>query len=259
MNAYLFTSISTISQVRPLGDFRRTETLQTWDASGSMIVVSENSDAAQAYFENWVRTQTPGENPMQIEIRKISGAQILEQLLTEEGGEPFDWPQITEKVIAQAESFDADAFQQGYWVDVEQAVRPGKLSPDVETLQRDLSQDFGADLNWSADKQFLFIISVLSPPPPPKLEPEFEEVEDSASADADEKSESVDLGQLYETFPQARDKDAAAIIRARNSVVAAWLWRRYSSNTPLAKNEIRVDPMCQVIWAPEDEETKRSL
>jgi hypothetical protein len=262
MNAYLFASISTISQVRPLGDFRRTETLQTWDASGSMIVVSENSDAAQAYFENWIRTQTPGENPMQIEIRKISGAQILEQLLTEEGGEPFDWPQITEKVIAQAESFDADAFQQGYWVDVEQAVRPGKLSPDVETLQRDLSQDFGVDLNWSADKQFLFIISVLSPPPPPKLEPEFDEVEDSAAADSDEAietSDSVDLGELYETFPQARDKDAAAIIRARNSVVAAWLWRRYSSNTPLAKNAIRVDPMCQVIWAPEDDETKRSL
>lgn len=252
MNAYLFTSLSTVSQVRPigLGGFRRTETLQTWDASGSMIVVSENSDAAQAFFENWVRTQTPGENPLQIEIRKISGAQFLDQLLTEEGGQPFDWPQITEKVIAQAESFDVDAFEQGYWVDVDQAVRPGKLSPDVETLRRDLSQDFGADLNWSADKQYLFIISVLSPPPPPKLEPEFQEIEDSAAADSGEsveKSDSANLGQLYETFPQARDKEAAAIIRARNSVVAAWLWRRYSSNTPLANNEIRVDPMCQVI------------
>jgi hypothetical protein len=227
-----------------------------------MIVVAENSDAAQAYFETWVRTQTPGENPMQIEIRKISGAEILEQLLTEEGSEPFDWPQISEKVIAQAESFDADAFEQGYWVDVEQAVRPGKLSPDVATLQRDLSQDFGADLNWSADKQYLFIISVLSPSPPPKLESEFEEIEDSASADLGEsveKSDSVDLGQLYETFPQARDKDAAAVVRARNSVVAAWLWRRYCSSTPLAKNEIRVDPMCQVIELPEDNETQESL
>src|SRR5262249_36282990 len=154
---------------------------------------------------------------------------------TEEGSEHLDWSQIAEQAIAQAESFDAEAFEQGYWVDVNQAVRPGKLSPNIDTLQRDTPEDFGADLNWVADKQFLFVLSVLSPPPPPEPEPEFEE---SPSADLEnepvEKSNPISLRELYETYPQARDKEAAALIRARNSVVAAWLWRRYAASTHLA-------------------------
>jgi hypothetical protein len=255
MNAYLFASISTVTQVRPTGDFRRTQTIQSWDASVSSIVIAPNSDKAQALFEERIRAQPPDENPMHIEVRKISGAQFLDQLLTEEGTELLDWSQIAEGAIAQAESFDADAFEQGYWVDVNQAVRPGKLSPNIDTLQRDTPEDFGADLNWAADKQFLFVLSVLSPPPPPEPEREFEE---SPSADLEndpnEKSDPISLRELYETYPQARDKEAAALIRARNSVVAAWLWRRYAASTHLATNEIRIDPMCEVTGLPEANE-----
>jgi hypothetical protein len=38
--------------------------------------------------------------------------------------------------------------------------------------------------------------------------------------------------------------EAAAVIEARNSAVAAWLWRNYAATTPLAKNAIRIDPLC---------------
>jgi hypothetical protein len=44
-----------------------------------------------------------------------------------------------------------------------------------------------------------------------------------------------------------RDKEAAALVEARNSVVAAWLWRKYAANTRLAPNEIQIDPCCAFI------------
>ncbi|HEV2436867.1 MAG TPA: hypothetical protein VG077_12780 [Verrucomicrobiae bacterium] len=53
--------------------------------------------------------------------------------------------------------------------------------------------------------------------------------------------------QIYATFPQALDKEAAALIQARNSVVAAWLWRRYAAGTRLAANAIRMDRWCGTV------------
>jgi hypothetical protein len=255
MNAYLFTSLSTVTQVRPIGDFRRTDSLQSWDGSASLIVVAPNSNDAQTLFEDCVRTQQPDKNPTHIEIRKIAGTQVLDQLLTEEKSEPLDWSKISELAITQAESFDADSFEQGYWVDVDEAVPPGDLAPNVEDLQRESPQDICSGLNWSAEKQFLFVLSVFSPQPTPAINlgldpPELAESEDERN------SETVSLRELYETFPQARDKEAAALIRARNSVVAAWLWRRYAASTHLAGNEIRIDPMCEVLGLPEASETQ---
>jgi hypothetical protein len=44
-----------------------------------------------------------------------------------------------------------------------------------------------------------------------------------------------------------RDKEAAALVEARNSVVAVWLWRKFAANTRLAPNEIQIDPCCSFI------------
>src|SRR5437879_5381747 len=118
MNAYLFSSSSTLSQVRPIGDFRRTETLQTWDTSASFIIIAEYSDKAQALFEECVRFQSPDEKPKQIEVRKIAGAQFLDQVLAENGSGPLDWRQIQELALAQVESTAIDSSEQGYWIDV---------------------------------------------------------------------------------------------------------------------------------------------
>jgi hypothetical protein len=66
-------------------------------------------------------------------------------------------------------------------------------------------------------------------------------------ADDPETPDTVESQSLLTLFPQAADKEAAALIQARNSVVAAWLWRRYAANTRLAANQIRIDPGCGVI------------
>jgi hypothetical protein len=37
------------------------------------------------------------------------------------------------------------------------------------------------------------------------------------------------------------------LIRARNSAVAAWLWRKYAANAKFARDQIRIDPWCGVM------------
>ena len=136
-------------------------------------------------------------------------------------------------------------------MDVDQVVRPEKLSFSAGTLQSDVPEDIRSGLNWSSDKKFLFVLSVLSPPAPPAEpvdEPEMDVPDSDESQDENpEEPKPIGIGELYGTFPQALDKEAAALIQARNSVVAAWLWRRYAANTRLATNSIRIDPWCGVI------------
>jgi hypothetical protein len=136
-------------------------------------------------------------------------------------------------------------------VDVDQVVRPGKLSFSAGTLPSDVPEDIRSGLNWSSDKKFLFLLSVLSPPAPPAEPADEPETENSGSVESSDEgtaeAEPIRMGELCATFPQALDKEAAGLIQARNSVVAAWLWRRYAANTPLAANAIRIDPWCGVI------------
>ena len=255
MNAYLFTAVSTVSQVRSSSCGGRCEkaagSLQVWDSCSSQIVLGDSPDEAQSQFETWLRTTPEGENPVDIKIRKIAAAQFVDQLFTESGGTPIDWPKILKLVESELESTSADDFEQGYWVDVDQVVRPDKLSFSAGTLQSDVPEDIRSGLNWSSDKKFLFVLSVLSPPAPPAEpvdEPEMDVPDSDESQDENpEEPKPIGIGELYGTFPQALDKEAAALIQARNSAVAAWLWRRYAANTRLTANSIRIDPWCGVI------------
>jgi hypothetical protein len=60
-------------------------------------------------------------------------------------------------------------------------------------------------------------------------------------------AEKPDLDGFVATLPEMRDKEAAGLVEARNSVVAAWLWRKYAVDTRLAVNEIKIDPCCSFI------------
>ncbi|HXR04613.1 MAG TPA: hypothetical protein VN836_07880 [Verrucomicrobiae bacterium] len=249
MNAYLFTAVATRSQVRPvIGRYGQTNAIQTWDACATQVVFGDSPDEAQRRFENWLRATPEGEEPAEVQIRKIAAAQFVDQLFTESGSAPIVWPEILKQVEAQLESTPVDDFEQGYWVDVDQVVRPEKLSFSAGTLQSDVPEDIRSGLNWSSDRKFLFILSVLSPLTPqaePVDEPETDAPPPVESSDEDvEPAKPIGIGELYGTFPQALDKEAAALIQARNSVVAAWLWRRYAANTTLAANAIRIDPWC---------------
>jgi hypothetical protein len=252
MNAYLFSAVTTRSQVRPTpGRYGTVDTIQTWDACGTQIVFGDSPDEAQKLFETWLQATPEGENPVKVTIRKIAAAQFVDQLFTESGGAPINWPQILKQVDSQLQSTPLDDFEQGYWVDVDQVVRPEKLSFSAGTVQSDVPEDIRSGLNWLSDRKFLFVLSVLSPPAPEAEPPDEPEIDDEYAVESSdenaEKSEPVSIGELYGTFPQALDKEAAALIQARNSVVAAWLWRRYAASTRLAANAIRIDPWCGAI------------
>ncbi len=206
MNAYLFTAVSTLSQLRPnTGRYGSAETFQTWDGCSSLVVLNNNPDAAQKQFEAWLCTQPEGENPLTVQIKKIAAAQFVDQLLTESGNEPLGWLEIWKEWQSQAESLPIDEFEQGYWVDVESAIPSGRLAPDVQMFRQELPEDLRAGLNWSPDKQFFYVLSVLAPltvPPEVTSESEDDGPDHAELLDKSaEESNAIGIGELYNMYP----------------------------------------------------------
>jgi len=252
MNGYLFTAGFTRSQIRPAAGRggQRVDTLQTWDGCASAIVYGGDPGQAQKRFEAWCRLTPDGENPVEMDIKKVVAAQFVDQLLTESGGQPLDWPRVSRQVNDILQATPVDDFEQGYWVDINQALPLGKISFDVGSLKRDLPEDLRSGLNWSPDKKFFFLVSVLSPRPLPAIPADDLESNEPDGDDADDENagdKEPELDGFVATLPEMRDKEAAALVEARNSVVAAWLWRKYAADTRLAPNEIQITPCCSFI------------
>ncbi|HWW03136.1 MAG TPA: hypothetical protein VNZ64_25775 [Candidatus Acidoferrum sp.] len=243
MNAYLFNAGVGRSQNHP------TRGLQTWDSCESAILYGGDVDQAQKKFEGWCRSSPDQENPVGTVIKRVVAAQFIEELLTESGSRTLDWREMSHRVMETVPATAVDDFEQGYWVDVNQAVPPGKIGFDVDAVKRDLAEDIWSGLNWSPTKTFLFLVSVLSSPPTPAdPDAEFESGEtDSNEADEDGAGEAVpDLDAVIASLPEMREKEAAALVEARNSVVAGWLWRKFAAETRLAANEIQVGQCCGI-------------
>jgi hypothetical protein len=252
MNGYLFTAGLTQSQVRPNPGRggQMVDSIQTWDACVSAIIYGGDPEQAQKRFEAWCRQTPEGQNPAETVIKKVVASQFVDQLLMESGGQPLDWPRISRQVNDILQTTAVDDFEQGYWVDINQAVPPGKISFDVGSLKRDLPEDIRSGLNWSPDKKFFFLVSVLSPRPSPAIPADDLESNTSVRDDADDENvddKEPDLDGFVATLPEMRDKKAAALVEARNSVVAAWLWRKYAADTRLAPNEIQITPCCSFV------------
>ena len=252
MNGYLFTAGLTQVQVGPAPGRggQVVDMLQTWDGCASAIIYGGDAEQAQKRFEAWCRSSSERENPARVEIKKVVAAQFVDQLLTESGGKPLDWPRISQQVNDILQMTAVDDFEQGYWVDINQAVPPGKIIFDVESLKRDLPEDIRSGLNWSPEKKFFFLLSVLSPQPlsaipADDLEPDAPD--DDNPSDENENEGKLDLDGFVATLPEMRDKEAAALVEACNSVVAAWLWRKYAADTRLAPNEIQITPCCSFV------------
>jgi hypothetical protein len=252
MNAYLFTAGLTQSQVRPSPGRggQMVDSLRIWDSCMSAIIYGGDPEQAQRRFEAWCRQTPEGENPIETQIKKVGAAQFVDQLLTETGGNPLDWPRISRQVNDTLQTTPVDDFEQGYWVDINQAVPPGKTSFDVESLKQGLPEDIRSGLNWSPDKKFFFLVSVLSPCPLPAIPAD--DLESSApdrdnADDENGNDKEPELDGFVAALPEMRNKDTAALVEARNSVVAAWLWRKYAADTRLAPNEIQITPCCSLI------------
>jgi hypothetical protein len=242
-NAYYLTAIYTCAQVRRDTPSGAGGTIEVWDASLSVIAFSTSSDQAQRLIENALREQSPDEVKKEITIRKFYEASIVGKLLTESGNVALSWPQILETSDSLQQSTPMDDFEQGYWVDVDATVRPDKLSFSLGTLQSDVPDEVRSGLNWSGEKQFFFRLSVL-PLPPPQI-PAYEETADDFETGGSKEPSPAELDEMNVILPET-----VAIIQARNSVAAAWLWRRYAANTQWNHRAIRITPMCGTVGEP---------
>ncbi len=164
MNAYLFTAITIRSQVRKTaGPYGTSESFQIWDGCTSTIALGDNPGEAGEKFDAWLHAQPEGENPMEIEVKRVTAAQFVDKLLTESGSEPLDPPEISKQMQAQLESAAVDDFEQGYWLDVEPVVRPEHPSLSIGALQQSLPDDIRTGLNWSAERQFFYLLTAIQP------------------------------------------------------------------------------------------------
>lgn len=250
MNAYLFSAgYTTTAAVPRLASSGQTvETLQTWDSTSSAIFHGPDAETAQQCFEAWLCQPQDAEQPSQTVVKKIVAAQLVDQLLTESGNLTLGWPEIAQRTWDRLQTIEQDDFEQGYWVELNQVCPPENISADLDSLQRELPDDIRSGLNWDPEKQFYFLLTILSPWSPPAAGPE---VPDELPPDSDdtamETDKAADLDLSVQQLPELRDKEAAALIQARNSVVAAWLWRKYATDTRLAHNEIYVTACCPIL------------
>jgi len=221
------------------------------DACWNVILYGGDEAASWNAFERMLLNSNTGENPGRTKIQKMAGAPVLEELITETGNSLINWPQIREEIQRILDWTEVDDQEQGYWVDCNQFVRADNLAPGIDWLKRELPQEIRSGLNWSLDKTFFFLLTVLSPPPAPaELAEETTEPQQSPEqSDENETDDSAeaDLYQLQASFPQLMDKELAVVVRARNSVVAAWFWKRYAASTRLAGNAIRIDALCDIV------------
>jgi hypothetical protein len=254
---YLFAAGVTVTRMLPTAGGN---TLQSWDTCMTAIVYGSEVDRAQQTFERWCQATREGEEQTETEIKKIVGAQLIDQLLTEAGAQPLDWGEIVlrQTVTSSAEAdpeveveaeapIIPDERGEGYWVDANQVVPPKSARLDLESLQHGLPEDIGSGLNWSPNIKFLFLVSSLSAPRIATENDEFAEEPDSNEAEEQEGGQSRPvLEEAIAGLPEMREKETAALIEARNAVVAAWIWRKFAETTRLASNEILVSPCCAI-------------
>jgi hypothetical protein len=211
-NAYYLTVIYRSAQVRRNRQ-SGSETIEITDASLPVIVFSPSSDAAQSLVENALREQEPGESPKEITIRKFYEAPIVDQLLTESGNVPLNWPQILKKMDSLLESTPVDDFEQGYWVDVDQVVPSDNISFSLGTIESNVPEDVRSGLNWSGEKHFFFLLKVLPLPAPPQI-PTYEPEDEDAESERSGEPSPEEIEAMNATLP-----DTVAVIQAPSMAV----------------------------------------
>jgi hypothetical protein len=239
MGAFLFTGWASV--------FDPTRGLS--DSCSTGILRDCEEPQARAWFEGWLQHggRAEGEHPRKIE--KIVVSPIMDRLFTETGDEPLNWAALADQA-ARVLEVEGEAYeQQGYWADCDALVSPARLAWDMNALQRSLPEDVRSGLNWSADTQNLFLVSALVIP---SFEAEAETDYDNPQPSAADESEESSRHQREAPFPELAAREATAVVKARNTVVAAWLWRRHAAQTPLARNPIRVDGWCSVVGPQND-------
>ena len=252
MNGYFIAASITTAQMRPMktGRAQTASQLDVQSGRNTFVACADTLDEAQKLFDTGVTTLREGENPVETRVHETMAAQLVGELLTEQGTVPLDWPQIARQTVADVESTPVDYMEQGNWLD------DGTLNgvqggiPNVDELGAALPEDTRTGLNWQANKQFFFLFSVLSPLPPPsepveELEEPVAEPEPDAASDSgmEETTGEFSFERYLENahYPKLAPMETAVLVRARNSAVAAWLWKRYAADTRLAATQFQLE------------------
>jgi len=212
-----------------------------FDTCSSVIYHDCDEPSARARFEDGLQHGGRAEDEHPRKIEQITVSPIVDRLFTETGDEPLDWAAVDAQAGQVLEAGEAAYEQQGYWADCNELVSPARLASDIASLQRNLPDEVRSGLNWSAEAQNYFLVSALVICSPVEPEPDYDNPEPT-DVEGD-----LPGGHREAPFPELAAKEATAVIKARNTVVAAWLWRRYAAETPLARNPIRVDGWCAVV------------
>jgi len=260
MNGYFIATSITVAELVPgkTGGRAPAGMVQAWSSRGTMLFVAETPEAAQILVDESLAAQTTGDHPREIKVHEMVIAQVVGELLTEAGNVPLDWPEIARQSRVDLETTPEGFFEQGYWLDIREVKR---ASPMLESMRQNLPEETRSGLNWRAETQFYFILSVLStpvsstelveephekpePPPPPAEEPAGAEGESAGEAPADD----LTFERFLETddYPRLNPLETAVIVRARNAAVATWLWHQYAADTRLAGNAVCLEAWCGV-------------
>jgi hypothetical protein len=264
MHGYYFAARVTSGQVRPTpaGSGRTVMRPQIWTGWQTCVVYASDQSAAQKLYEDGLHNRSGDGDIKLLKVEQIVSFPFLDQMLTETGNLPVEWQKLNQqfeddmRARSSNEKADvqADNFEQGNWLDPATDI---PLVSNMDLLRQQLPPDISTGLNWSADKQFFFLIAILALPPVPvfdpetglpveKVEPEISEVQTPAE-DADEIE--TCLLETGMDDPTMVDKVAAVVVRARNAAAAIWLWRKYSARGKLVQNPIRLDPWVGVYGA----------
>ena len=221
---------------------------QVVDGCSSLILYGGEEEESWKRFEEYLLSPNQMEQPVGTKIEKITGSPVLEEILTETGFTALNWVDLCAEQERSLESIAPDDLSQGYWADGNELVDPHQLSPNIESLQRELPEDIGSALNWSADKVYLFLLSVLAPGET-FVNVEFEAEEGYPEEEESDESPRDEFEVPQPSpFPEVTQRELSVVIRARNSVVAAWLWRKHAASAltspGIAEKPIRIDPLC---------------
>ena len=220
MNAFLLTAC--VSQFEERTGALREFCLHT-------ILHDGTETQARAQYEAEITQHYHNEHAGPPKIELLLAAPVLPELLTESGPVPIDWPQLSAEAFACLEATQDWQAEQGCWIDCDQTVSALNLAADAAALRGQLPADLVGDLNWQPERLAFFVLSALKPSaaPAPRLELEDLELTEAQQREA--------------TFPELVPREMVAVVKARNAVVAAWLWRCHAQTTPWAPNRLRLD------------------
>ena len=208
----------------------------------STLVCGTDETQTRSGFEAWFVQSHTSEEAGAPQILKIVSAPVLPELLTEDAALPIQWESIGADALAALEATESLTHELGYWLECDRVIPPASLNADPDRLRQLLPADLTESLNWDASKCAFFVLSILKLSSASAPAPALGDHSMAHPSEDDEENPDDQPTLDYATvFPELAQKELVVVVKARNAVVATWLWKRHAQGTPLARNPMRLD------------------